>query len=238
MKLQRSFWRKVWTACGAALLPQQCQVCGEDAGAVAVCGPCAAQLPRWPAAVCSSCALPVSGGARCGHCLRAPPAFDRTQALFDYAFPVDRLVQALKYHRQLALASFLGAELAAAAVLLDERFDFVLPMPLHPRRLAERGFNQAVEIAQPLARRTGWRLELAAVAKLRDTPPQAGLDRERRRRAPRQAFGCRSRLDGQHVLVIDDVMTTGATLDALAKCLKAAGAARVVNLLVARTPLP
>lgn len=234
--------RRALKAFGVVLLPQQCAVCGGDAGAAAVCMPCAAEFPRWPVPACPRCALPSIGGTPCGQCLRSSPAFDRTQAVFDYAFPLDRLVQALKYQRQLALAPFLGAELAAAVAAgasgSETDFDLLLPMPLHPRRLAERGFNQAVEIARPLARCTGVRLELAAVAKLRDPPPQAGLDRERRLRAPRQAFAAQRRLDGQRVLVIDDVMTTGATLDALAKCLKAAGAEWVGNLVLARTPLP
>ncbi len=203
-----------------------------------MCSHCAAQLPRWPARTCPRCALPASGATLCGHCLRWPPAFDFTHAVFDYAFPLDRLVQALKYRRHLALAPFLGAELAAGAGHLCGTFDLVLPMPMHPRRLAERGFNQAVEIARPLGRLAGRRLELGAVVKLRDTPAQASLDRDRRLRAPRKAFASRRRLDGMRILVVDDVMTTGATLDALAQCLKAAGAQWVGNLVLARTPLP
>lgn len=231
-------WRAAWRALGSALLPQSCQLCGGDAGAYALCAPCAAQLPRWPALACPCCALPTVRGTHCGRCLKARPAFDHSLAVFDYAFPLDRLVQALKYGKQLSLAPFLGGELAAAGAHFGARIDCILPMPLHPRRLAERGFNQAVELARPLARRTAVPLELAAVTKRRDLAAQASLARAQRLRAPRAAFACERALDGLRILVIDDVMTTGATLDALARCLKAAGAAWVGNLVLARTPLP
>ena len=110
--------------------------------------------------------------------------------------------------------------------------------PSDARRLAERGFNQSVEMARPLAQATGWPMELARVSKVRDTPPQASLDRRSRLSSPRGVFHCDCALDGQHVLVIDDVMTTGATLNELASCLKEHGALRVTNLVVARTPAP
>jgi len=109
---------------------------------------------------------------------------------------------------------------------------------LHPLRLAERGFNQAVEIARPYARARGLPLALALVAKVRNAEPQAGLDRAARLRNPRGAFGCDTALNGKRVIVVDDVMTTGATLDELARCLKLCGAAWVGNLVVARTPAP
>ncbi|WP_415247991.1 ComF family protein [Thauera sp.] len=167
-----------------------------------------------------------------------PPAYDATLALFDYVFPVDVLVLALKYRHQLSVATFLAAELSVLGERPAADADFILPMPLHPRRLAERGFNQAVELARPLARGQALPMELACVRKLRDTPPQALLGRDERLLSPAGAFCCDRVLDGLHVLVIDDVMTTGATLDELARCLKAQGAARVTNLVVARTPAP
>ncbi len=182
------------------------------------------------------CALPVPDGSLCGRCQQRPPAFDATRAVFDYRFPVDTLVQALKYRRRLTLAGFFAEALVAAGV--PARADFILPMPLHPRRLGERGFNQAVEIARPLARATGLRLELAHVRRIRDTPKQESLTREERIRNLRGAFACEAALGGATVLVVDDVMTSGASLDELARCLKRQGAARVENLVVARTPMP
>ncbi len=155
---------------------------------------------------------------------------------FDYRFPVDTLVQALKYRHRLALAGFFAKALAAAG--MPARADLILPMPLHPRRLGERGFNQAVEIARPLARKTNLRVELAGVRRVRDTLKQEDLTREERVRNLRGAFACEAALDGATVVVVDDVMTSGASLDELARCLKRQGAARVENLVVARTPMP
>ena len=165
----------------------------------------------------------------CGRCLRDPPAFDSTQALYSYAFPADVLVRAFKYRHRLSLARFF----VGAVEGLPEA-DVVVPMPLHPRRLSERGFNQALEIARPLARAAGLPLEQEGVARSRHTPPQAMLDREARLANPRGAFACRRRFDGLCVMVVDDVMTTGASLDALACCLKMAGAEAVHNFVLAR----
>lgn len=184
-------------------------------------------------AACPVCALPTAAGDVCGHCLRRPPAFDATRAAFDYAFPVDVLVQALKYRHRLTLARFFADRLA-----LPVGADLIVPMPLHPRRLLGRGFNQAVEIARPLARNAGVPMDVVHVIRVRDTPAQAQLGREARASNLRGAFACDRRLDGMTVVVVDDVMTSGASLDAVARCLKACGAARVENRVVARTPVP
>lgn len=182
------------------------------------------------------CAIPSPQGQRCGACLQDPPAFDASLAAFDYVFPIDRMVQALKYHHQLSVVPFLGASLLALAP--DERPDVLLPMPLHVHRLAERGFNQAVEIARPLARAWQLGLALSLVSRVRDVEPQAALSSAERRSNMRGVFAVSERLDGASVVVVDDVMTTGASLRALAQALKDNGARRVVNLVVARTPEP
>lgn len=220
------------------LMPQDCFVCGSLAGGDAVCSACRRELPRHAGGACPVCALPTVDGGVCGRCLRQPPAFDATLAVFDYAFPVDAMLHALKYRHQLALAGFFARELADVAGELRLRADLILPMPLHAHRLAERGFNQAVEIARPLARTYGLPLELAAIRRVRNMVAQAGLDREARLHNPRGAFeGVRS-LTGVRVVVVDDVMTTGATLNELAHVLKRHGAAWVGNLVIARTPRP
>ena len=228
----------LWQRVADVLAPQDCFVCGANAGGQAVCEHCVAELPRRPATACPRCALPGLAGAECAACQRTPPAFDATRALYDFAFPVDAMVHALKYRHQLALASFFADALIALARDFGGDAYLVLPMPLHPLRLAERGFNQAVEIARPYARARGLPLALALVAKVRNAEPQAGLDRAARLRNPRGAFGCDTALNGKRVIVVDDVMTTGATLDELARCLKLCGAAWVGNLVVARTPAP
>jgi ComF family protein len=206
-----------------------CFVCRGTARAV-LCERCDADLPRLREAVCPRCALDSPSGALCGRCLTQPPQYDATVAALAYRFPADVLVHALKFRGELALAPFLSS-------LLRERIgkpaaDCIVPVPLSVQRLRERGYNQAVEIARHL----GGRLELDACARERDAPPQAGLDRAARKRNVRGAFTCRRRFAGERVAVVDDVMTTGATLDELAQTLKRSGAASVVNWIVCRTP--
>lgn len=215
------------------LAPQVCFSCGQDAGGTLFCAECAAELPVLGLA-CPVCALPSPGGIVCGACLSAPPAFDATFAAFPYAFPVDRMVQALKYRHRLSVVPFLTAALLELEP--GGGGDMVLPMPLHVRRLRERGFNQAVELARPLARKRGLPLELSRVSRVLDVAPQMSLSWRERQSNMRGVFASSGRFDGLHVLVVDDVMTTGATLHALAAVLKKHGASRVTNLVVARTP--
>ena len=230
--------RALWLQVVDLLAPQDCFLCGVRTEGMALCAACNAGLPRRPDSACPCCGLPGLNGGVCGACARETPAFDATLAVFEFAFPVDVMVHALKYQRRLALAEFFGQALLERGAGFVEGADLLVPMPLHPRRLAERGFNQAVEIARPVARACGLPLGLAVVNKLRDLPPQAGLDREARLRSPRGAFGGSTSLAGQRVIVVDDVMTTGATLDELARCLKRQGASWVGNLVVARTLTP
>lgn len=218
-------------------LPRDCLLCGEGGVADVLCPPCACALPRACGRACEICALPHAG-PRCGSCLSRRPSFDHTLAAFDYAFPLDVLLHAFKYRGQMALLPLFVDALGSAAGNLLGAADLVVPMPLHRRRLRARGFNQALELARPLARLSGSRLELELVRKLRHTPPQASLERAQRLRSPRAAFVCTATLEGLHVVVVDDVMTTGASLEALAHTLKAAGAARVSNVVLARTPRP
>lgn len=237
MSNTRALFHHLFSHGAGVLMAQDCFVCGAESGESAVCEACCQALPRHAANACPVCALPTADAAVCGRCREHPPAFDATRAAFDYAFPVDAMVHALKYRHRLSLAGFVAVELAAA-LGPAAAVDVVLAMPLHPRRLAERGFNQAVEIARPLARMLGLPLELSAASRIRDTPAQASLGRSERVRNLRGAFECRDAFAGRRVLVVDDVMTTGASLDALAAALRRAGALAVSNLVVARTALP
>lgn len=216
-------------------MPSDCFVCGEAADERLVCAACEAQLPVQPPA-CPVCAVPSVDGAVCGQCLRMPPAFDATRACFAYGFPVDRMVQALKYQYRLAVAPFFAEALSRLEPPPSDAL--LLPMPLHVRRLRARGFNQAVEVARLLAQNWGLALRLAGVARATDSMPQAGLPWSARQANVRGAFRCDESFAGKTVLVVDDVMTTGATLDELARTLKRHGAVRVENLVVARTPPP
>ncbi|MDP2821738.1 MAG: ComF family protein [Sulfuritalea sp.] len=216
----------------AALLPQDCFLCAAPSGESLLCPSCVAGLPRLATERCPVCALPTPGANICGACLKQAPHFDATQAVFRYEFPLDRLIQSLKYAHRLASADFLGKALAQLATPL--RPDLILPVPLSAARLAQRGFNQALELARPLARALGAPLEISRIRRCRDTTPQASLPWKERTKNIRHAFECEIDLSGITVLVLDDVMTTGATLDELARTLKAHGAARVENCVLAR----
>jgi len=218
-----------------ALFPQQCFACGVASGSDVLCRACFAGLPGAGAARCPVCAIPQPLGEICGDCLRHPPSFDATRAALDYGFPVDKLVQALKYGHRLA-SSRLFVDLMAA--LPVPQADLVMPMPLHSVRLASRGFNQAAELARPLAKCWGLPVLLDGIVRDVDTRPQAGLPWKERTANVRGAFRVTSRVEGLRVVVVDDVMTTGATLAELARTLKDVGAVSVENRVVARTPAP
>jgi ComF family protein len=209
-----------------------CFVCRGAARAL-LCEACDAELPRLPAELCPRCALASPLGALCGRCLAEPPHYDASVAALGYEFPADALVHALKFRGELALAPFLGGLLLER--ISTSEADCVIPVPLSARRLRERGYNQAVEIARHLA---PGKLEVSVCIRSRDTAAQTGLPFDERRRNVRGAFRCTRALAGASVAVVDDVMTTGATLDEIAATLKRAGAARVENWVVARTAPP
>jgi len=210
---------------------EDCLLCGAEGAPELLCPACIAELPAL-AESCPRCALPSPAAALCGSCLNRPPHFDATLALWRYEFPCDGLVQALKYRARLALAGFFARSLASRPM---PEVDLIVPMPLHPKRVAERGFNQALEIARGLARHLGRPIEPRGVLRVKNTPPQTELPYEDRAKNVRGAFLCELDLSGASVAVLDDVMTTGATLNELARVLKRAGATRVENLVIART---
>jgi ComF family protein len=210
-----------------------CFLCRGAANEV-LCRECNADLPRLSPPRCPRCALESPRGELCGRCLAQPPRYDATVAALAYEFPADTLVHALKFRGELALAPLLG-KLLMPMIGTGERIDHVVPVPLSLRRLRERGYNQAVELARPLAAAVRAPLELRLCERSRDTPPQIDLPWAERGRNVRGAFTCNRSLVGASVAVVDDVMTTGATLDEVAASLKAAGASHVVNWIIART---
>jgi ComF family protein len=212
----------------SALFGGSCFVCRGAARAL-LCGECDAELPRLAGPLCPRCALRSPGGLVCGRCLRRPPAYDATVAALGYDFPADVLVHALKFRGELALAPLLAACLADRV----GKVDCVIPVPLSRERLKARGFNQSAEIARHVA--TGARLELALCERTRESPPQMELPYDARQKNVRGAFRCTGNVIGANVALVDDVMTTGATLDELARTLKQAGALSVTNWVVART---
>jgi ComF family protein len=215
-----------------ALLPRACLLCGATTR-TPLCAACEADLPRMLGPSCPVCATPlVTPALACGACLKSPPAFDATLASWHYAFPVDCLVQSLKFSRRLASADFFARGLLAGP---HPQGAVIVPVPLSRMRLRERGFNQALEIARPLARALALPLDATSLVRTRETLPQSGLPWRARQGNVRHAFACSRDFSGLAVIVVDDVMTTGATLDAVARALKDHGAARVVNWVAART---
>ena len=216
-------------------VPEPCQLCAAHVSVDGLCEGCQQDLPRLPATHCPICAVPTGTADLCGQCLKRMPAFDTVRAAFVYTFPIDRLIQRLKFGGALAVSRLLGGELLAA-IDASQRPDMVIPMPLSKQRLRERGFNQASEIARPLMRALNIDLDTDACERLRHTPPQMGLTLAQRRANLRDAFHCRRALGGAKIAVVDDVMTSGATLEEVARTLKRAGALRVSGWIVARTP--
>jgi len=230
-------WRDAVRVSLAFALPHGCLLCASARSDALVCAECAAALPRNHTA-CEVCSLPLTTGRRCGRCLARPPPFERTHAPFLYAFPVDRLVQALKYQGTLACAAWFADAIVDALQGAPPSADLMVPMPLSAQRQRERGFNQSLEIARALSCRTGIPLASGIARRVRDTRPQADLPWDERGRNVRDAFACVGCVAGQRVVVVDDVMTTGASLDELARTLRRAGAIAVENWIVARTPAP
>lgn len=226
---------RFWRGSLRVLLPQDCAVCAAPTEGGLVCGACEPHFAQL-AAHCPRCALPSPAGSLCGACISRPPHFDRTIAATEYAYPLDRLMRAYKYDAALAYAA-LFSESIVRAVASAGGIDLVVPMPLHAARLRERGFNQAHELARRVGRALRVPVDPVAATRIRATTVQADLSMDARALNVRNAFTASGAVMGRRVAVVDDVMTTGATLDELARTLKAHGALYVENWVVARALL-
>lgn len=225
-------------------LPTTCALCGTT-NREAICGGCNARHFSSARCRCPRCAIPLtatgeSDAMLCGTCLKSPPAFDATIVATDYAPPMDQLVLALKFGNRLALAPLLARMLSDATQQKTLPLpDVITAVPLGRARLVERGFNQSMEIARPLSRILHTQADARLVVRQRDTHAQALLHPDERHRNVRNAFvvpeNAIDRVRGKHIGVVDDVMTTGETLNEVAATLKRFGAARVTNLVFART---
>lgn len=229
------------------LLPRRCVVCEQasgirsDSSPTPICPDCESDFFSVAIRRCERCAISISAAsfARiCGRCVANPPHFDGTVALADYVSPVDAMVVALKFTARLDLADFFGRLLAQRVLAQPMRTpcSFIIPVPLAFERLRQRGFNQSHQIARAFAATLGQRVALDRLLRVRHTPPQQSLKLEERHRNVRGAFAVEGSVTGDSIYVVDDVMTSGSTLDEIARVLKLAGAARVVNVVVARTP--
>ena len=215
-----------------ALFREICPSCGGVSGA-GFCSVCAADLPRtWDA--CSGCGLarPV---ARCPR-RAAPWQVDAVVAPFVYAPPLDHHIQHLKYAGARALGRAFGLLLAPAVRDACSDVDALVAVPLHPTRLRERGYNQAIEIARPLCRGLEVPMLLRGIERRHASPSQTGGSAEQRRASVAAAFRVARSLAGLRIAIVDDVITTGATVNALAAALRGAGAVRCIAVAAARTP--
>ncbi|MEP6789985.1 MAG: ComF family protein [Ramlibacter sp.] len=223
-----------------ASTPGQCAVC-HAWPAQPLCEDCVARFAQ-PQPRCATCALPVPAGlTQCGHCARSPPALDGCFAAVAYAYPWSGLITQFKFHNQPGWAQALATLMRSAPWIEPaiEAADVLLPMPLAASRLAGRGFNQALELARYLAPA---KVRSSLLLRVRDTPAQVALDRAQRLANMKNAFAVEpmlaATLRGKHALLVDDVMTSGASLASAALALRQAGAARVTAVVLARTDEP
>jgi len=216
------------------LFKQKCLLCDAQSDALeanihAVCKACLNALPKHPKTSCPQCGL-SSGGQLCGSCISSPPDFDATHSVFLYDFPIDSMMQRYKYGSMLSLYAFFGQMLSEKVDMGS--VDLIIPMPMHPARIKERGFNQALEIAKVFGNE---KLDYKSAVRKKLTPPQASLPLKQRVKNIKGAFAVSANLTGKRIAIVDDVMTTGASLNELAKSLKKAGASHVECWVIART---
>lgn len=217
------------------LCPPTCLLCGAPgADGLDLCSACRGTLP-WNTSSCTSCAAPLPVPGTCGQCLGHPPPFDAALAPLLYRPPLDWLVQGFKFNQRLVPGRLLGELLMGhLAEHITACPELIVPVPLHPLRLRERGYNQALELARPLARRFGIPLAHGLVRRTRATATQSLLDAGERRRNVRGAFALAQPLGARHVVIVDDVVATGSTVGELARLLRRAGAERIEVWAVAR----
>ena len=223
------------------IFPAHCQLCGARADHGGdhtrdLCQACLNSLPRLENP-CPICALPVSSGADliCGQCLQHAPPYHQTFSAFRYAPPLNQLVTSLKFHQRLAAARLFGQLLTQQRAQHDfDRPECLLPVPLHPKRLRQRGFNQSLEIARPISKHFNLPIDSHLCQRTRHTLPQTGLDAKTRRKNIRNAFSLTTECNYKHVAIIDDVITTGQTVAEIAALLRKNGVEKIQVWSVAR----
>lgn len=230
--------RRVWRQAQCLLLPPSCIACGAGGPGLRrdLCSGCANELPLNRIA-CSYCALPLSAAATrliCGACIKSPPAYDSSICAFRYAYPIDHFVRALKYGQRLAHARVLGELLAEQLeAQLSLRPQCLVPVPLSTKRFRERGYNQVIELGRVLEHWLDIEMRPDLATRVRHTAEQAGLSRRERRKNLRHAFAVHSPIP-KHIAILDDVITTGSTVNELARMCSQAGAERIDVWAVAR----
>lgn len=221
------------------LYPPTCLLCGDPGdGGLDLCRPCADSLP-YVGIACPRCARPLSAPVPllCGACQKKPPAFHASVALLEYDTqgPAGHLVKSLKFGARYPAARLLGTLLAERLHGRSDLPEAIIPVPLHESRYRKRGFNQAIEIARTVSRRLDIPLDLTACRRIRATVAQARLPAGERRGNLRKAFAARPGLVHRHVAILDDVVTTGTTVNEVARTLRWAGVEKIEVWACART---
>ena len=223
----------------SALFPSRCVLCGDPgSGDLDLCHGCLADLPRNRHS-CRSCALPLpaeSSDWQCGACQKKPPPHDSCFAPLHYQYPVDHLLTQLKFHQKLVHARLLGT-LMSRWLTQPTQPRLLVPVPLHPARLRERGLNQALELARPIAKRLQLPIDTQICQRVTATAAQSGLNMTQRRKNIRNAFRVTGKLPAKQIVIIDDVITTGNTVNEMAQTLRQAGAERIDVWACARAAL-
>jgi len=208
-------------------------------GNVDICPVCFEGLAWFDGAQCLSCALPVSDNVElCGRCLITPPFYDKTRAVFEYKGEVEWLIQQLKFHGKLIPGHILGQLIAdqLTAQLKSSPIELMIPVPLHVKRIRERGFNQTVELFRCLSRRLKLPMDVKSCERTIFTDKQSGLSSRQRQKNIKGVFHFSHAVRAKRVAVVDDVMTTGSTVNELARLLKDQGVEHVEIWVCARTP--
>lgn len=222
-----------------SLFRPYCVLCLAPTSSRSLCDDCFTDLPWLSSKQCSICALPLEvSDAVCGGCLQNPPAFNQCKALFRYGSPIDMMISQFKYQGDLAVGELLSDILTLHLPFKNSLPDFLIPMPLHASRLQERGFNQASILANALSTVLHVPVDHHICKRVRATAHQMGLNAGVRKKNLRHAFACSELVKDKSVAIVDDVVTTGATVNELASTLRRAGARHIDVWCLARTPTP
>lgn len=211
----------------------QCLLCGIDCKQECLCVDCINELPKLHSC-CPRCALPLSKSLLCGHCLHDPPEQDASFSLFEYKTPVDRLIADFKYHDKLFLSRFFALQMTKR-LRSRPMPQLLIPIPLHPRRLRQRGYNQSLELAKVLSKQLSIPFCSKSLIRIKDSQPQTSLPYKQREKNIQRAFKVIDSMLPTHIALIDDVLTTGHTANVAAKALRQAGVITIEVWTIART---
>lgn len=236
----RKIFKHTWQQLQKLILPRQCLLCRQPSQReIDLCFDCETELP-WSDTSCYYCGSPLSetNYSICGKCITNPPAFNRTIAIFTYEFPIDNWINTLKFHQQLVVANTLG-NLAASRIQAEYTNtrlpECIIPIPLHPKRTRERGYNQALEIAKHLAKQLKIPLDVHSCIRQRYTQAQTLTPAKLRKKNVKHAFYIKPILIAKHIAIVDDVVTTGHTIQEAATTLRDSGVQQIDVWCIAKT---